>query len=319
MFVSRLWGLLRETANGWLDDKAPRMGAALAYYAIFSLAPLLLIAIAVAGWVFGEEAAQRGLHDQIAGTVGDSAATATEEILAGVHRSGGGVLGTVIGVVVLLFGASGFFVELQGALNTIWRVKPAPGTGLWGVVRERLFSFLVVLATGLVLLVSVVVSTVLEAVENALRGELAGEGWLWSGVNKVATFALVTVLFAMIYKVLPETKVTWSDVRVGAVVAALLFTFGKYLIDLYLTRCVVVSAFGAAGSVIVVLTWVYYSSQILLFGAEFTRACAPHHRAESPALPSAPEHRGEGSGQETVSTTGEISARSTTGAAPAGG
>jgi membrane protein len=330
MFAAKSWGLLRETANDWLDDKVPRMGAALAYYAIFSLAPLLLIAISIAGWVFGEQAAQRGLHQQIAGTVGDSAAAAAEEILAGVHRSGSGWLGTVVGVVVLLFGASGVFVELQDALNTIWKVKPEPGVGVWGVVRARLFSFLVVLATGLVLLVSVVVSTVLGAVENALRGEMAGGGWLWSVVNGIVAFVLVAVLFAMIYKVMPETKVTWRNVRVGAVVAALLFTLGKYLISLYLTHGAVASAFGAAGSVIVLLVWVYYSSQILLFGAEFTRVCARHHcaaagqpgtgeRAESPAPPSAPEHRDEGSGHGALSPAADINGRSATGATRAGG
>jgi membrane protein len=276
MLVTKIRELLRETANDWLDDKVPRMGAALAYYGVLSLAPLLLIAVAIAGMVFGEQAARRGLHEQIAGTVGITAATAAEDILADVHRGGSGLLGSVIGAVVLLFGASGVFVELQDAMNTIWKVKPPPGNGMWDVIRERLVSFLLVLATGIVLLASVVVTTVLGAFEKALGDQMAGAGWLWTIVNQISAFVLVALLFATLYKVLPDTKVSWSEVRFGAIIAALLFVIGKYLIGLYLTHSAVASAFGAAGSVIVVLTWVYYSSQILLFGAEFTHVCSRH-------------------------------------------
>jgi membrane protein len=276
MIAVRIWELLKETAAAWLEDKAPRMGAALAYYSVFSIAPLLLIAVAIAGTVFGEQAAKRELSQQIAGTVGTSAATAVEELLLDVHQKGGGVLGSVIGVVLLLFGASGVFIELQDDLNTIWKVKPKPGNGLWGVVRDRLFSFMVVLATGFLLLASVLASTMLRGFENVLREQMTGGDWIWTIVNQVSSFAIVAVLFAMIYKVLPDTNVSWRDVLLGAVIAALLFAVGKYLISLYLTRGAVASAFGAAASVIVVLTWVYYSSQILLFGAELTRVCACH-------------------------------------------
>jgi membrane protein len=276
MFASKFRATLRETASDWLEDRVPRMGAALAYYGVFSLAPLLLIAVAIAGRVFGEQAARRGLHEQISGTVGASVAGAIEEILGNVHRSGSGLLNGAIGLVVLLFGASGVFVELQDALNTIWKVKPPPGNGIWSFVRDRLISFLVVVSTGLLLLVSVVVNAVLGAVEHVLRADMTGGDWIWSGINQLSSFVLVVLLFATIYKLLPDTSVAWSNVWGGAVIAGLLFTLGKYLIGLYLLRGAVTSAFGAAGSVIVVLTWVYYSAQILLFGAEFTRVCSRH-------------------------------------------
>jgi membrane protein len=270
MSASTPWVILKETVNDWLEDRATRMGAALAYYSAFSLAPLLLIAVAVAGMVFGEQAARRELHRQLGEAIGPSAAAAAEELLDNVHRSGQGVLGCVIGLAVLLFGASGVFVELQDVLNTIWKVKPRPGRGVWGVVRGRLISFLVVAGAGFLLLVSVAASTALSGVEEALG---AGR---WRAVSLALSFGLEAVLFMMIYKVLPDTSVGWRDVWLGALLAALLFNVGKYLIGLYLARGAVASAFGAAGSVIVVLVWVYYSSQIVLFGAEFTRVWARH-------------------------------------------
>jgi membrane protein len=197
------------------------------------------------------------------------------------------MIGTVVGVVVLLFGASGVFAELQDALNTIWRVKPKPGQGIWGVVRDRLISFLVVLGTGFFLLASLVLSAVLNGVENAVSERLTGGAWLWWGVNAGVAFAVVAVLFAIIYKLLPDTNVGWRDVWLGALLAALLYSIGKYLIGLYLARGAVVSAFGAAGSVIVILTWVYYSAQILLFGAEFTRVYARHRGSDIRPSPNA--------------------------------
>ena len=262
---------LRETMTAWSDDKVPRMGAALAYYGVFSVAPLLLIAVAIAGAVFGERAAQRELHSQLDSILGVKASGAVEEILGNVHTNGGGVLGGAIGVVVLLFGASGVFTELQDSLNSIWKVQPKPGLGYLAIVRDRLFSFLIVLATGFLLLALVVVGTVLNSLEHVMNERMAGGAVLWWTINQVLSLGLVTMLFAVLYKILPDARVEWRDVRLGAVIAALLFTAGKYLIGLYLARSTVTSAFGAAGSVIVILTWVYYSSQILLFGAEFTR------------------------------------------------
>jgi membrane protein len=244
------------------------MGAALAYYSVFSAAPLLLIALAIAGSVFGESAAQRELHAQISGVVGNSAAAALEEILGEVHSSGGGVLGSTIGAVLLFFGASGVFAELHDALNSIWKVPPSSRPGIFRVIRERLFSFLVVLGTGILLLALVVAGTVLHGFEHVLSSVVWGGEWMLAGIDQAFSLVVVTVLFAIIYKTIPDTRVTWREVCPGACVAAVLFTIGKYVISLYLTRGAIASAFGAAGCVVVLLTWVYYSSQILLLGAE---------------------------------------------------
>jgi membrane protein len=236
----------------------------------------LLIAISIAGLFFGEQAARHQLHEQIARTVGAPAAGALEKLLENAHRSGAGIIGTVLGVVVFLFGAAGVFGELQDSLNTIWEVKPKPGQGLRGIVRNRLFSFSVVLGTGFLLLVSLVASAVLSGLEGAVRDRLAGGEVLWRAVNFVVSFGLVALLFAMIYKLLPDADVNLRDVWVGAAITAPLFAPGKYLIGLNLAKGAIASSYGAAGSVIIVLVWVYYSSRILLFGAEFTRVYAPH-------------------------------------------
>jgi membrane protein len=280
MSARTLWEILKKAGNSWLEDKASRMGAALAYYSVFSVAPLLLVALGITGVFFGERAAKKELHQQISETVGAPVAGAVEEILGNIHRSGSGVPGSVIGVAILLFGASGVFAELQDALNTIWKVTPQPGAGVWAVIRDRLVSFLVVVSSGVLLIASLVVSTAVVGFQEALRTGMPGGDWLWWLCNLVVSFGIVAILFALIYELLPDTTVQWRDVWLGAILAALLFTLGKYLIGLYLTRGAVTSAFGAAGSVIVLLVWVYYSSQILLFGAEFCHACAQHRRAQ---------------------------------------
>jgi membrane protein len=242
------------------------MGAALAYYTVFSLAPLLLIAIGIASAVFGEEAAGGKIVEQIEQTVGTPAARAIQEMLKHTHESSGHALPTVVGILVLLFGASGVFVELQDALNTVWKVKPELGQGLLPWLRDRLMSFSVVLGTGFLLLVSLVVSAALSALNNFLTpASLPGGVYLWQGVNLLVSFAFITLLFGVIFKLLPDAPVAWRDVWVGAAVTALLFTLGKYLLGLYLGRSGTTSAFGAAGSLVLLLLWVYYSSQILLF------------------------------------------------------
>jgi membrane protein len=274
MSLTRLWGLLKETANDWLKDNVSRMGAALAYYSVFSVAPLLLVAISIAGVFFGEQAARKELHHRIADAVGPPVAVAVEDILSEVHENGNSVTGGIIGLAILLFGASGVFAELQDALNAIWKVESKPGSGPWGVVYHRLISFTVVLGTGFLLLVSLAIAALLAGVQNALRQQMPGGDWLWWTVDLLASVCVVAGLFALIYKTLPNTQVRWRDVWLGSVLAALLFTLGKYLIGLYLAKGAVASAFGAAGSVIVLLVWVYYSSQIALFGAEFCHVYA---------------------------------------------
>jgi membrane protein len=269
------WETLKDAGTGWVDDKAQRMGAALAYYSAFSLAPLLLIATGIAGMVFGEQAARGEILHQVADLVGPSAAQALEEILK--NSADQGALATVVGLAVLLFGASGVFVELQDSLNTIWKVPPPPGLGVWAWIRDRLLSFTLVVSTGFLLLVSLVLSAGLSALGGMLApltNGLPGGVWVWQLANIGLSFALITVLFAVLYKVLPAAPVAWGDVWLGGALAALLFTLGKYLIGLYLGRGSVTSALGAAGSGVVMLVWVYYSTQILFFGAEFTRAWA---------------------------------------------
>jgi membrane protein len=270
--------LLKDAFNGWSEDKAPRMGAALAYYTIFSLAPLLIIAIGIAGLIFGERAARGEIVGQIEGTIGSPAAQAIQEMLKDTHTSRTSVPATVIGLVVLLFGASGVFVELHDALNTIWKVEPKPGRALMTLVRERFLSFTVVLGTGFLLLVSLVISAALAAVSKFLTPDaLPGGVYLWQALNALIALGFITLLFGLMYKLLPDVKIAWRDVWVGAFVSSLLFTVGKYLLGWYLGQGSTASSFGAAGSLVVVLIWVYYSAQILLFGAEFCRVYALKH------------------------------------------
>jgi membrane protein len=274
MTLKTVWGLLKETTGDWKEDKADRLAASLAFYTVLSLAPLVVIAVAVAGLVVGDEAARGQLSGQIAQLVGPQAAPAIEGILANARKPSAGVVSTVVGTAVLLVGASGVFGELQDSLNTIWEVQPKPGRGLWGLVRDRFFSFTMVLGVGFLLLVSLVVSAGLSAAGDVLSTNLPGGDTLWRVVNVVVSFGVVTALFGLIYKVVPDVTVRWGDVWVGAAVTALLFTLGKVGIGLYLGKSTVASAYGAAASVVVITVWVYYSAQILFLGAEFTQVYA---------------------------------------------
>lgn len=263
-----------EAASEWVNDKAPRLGAALAYYAIFSIAPLLVIAIAIAGMVLGEEAAQGQISAQVQNLVGAQGGEAVETMVKSANKPGAGTIGSVLGIAMLLFGAAALFGQLQDALNTIWEVQPKPGRGAWGFVRDRFLSLTMVLGVAFLLLVSLIVSSALAAV-----GTLLGD-WQTGTVGLIVTTSLdvvvVTVLFALIYKYLPDAVIAWRDVWFGAAVTAVMFSLGKFLIGLYLGRAGVGSAYGAAGSLAVLLVWLYYASQIFLFGAELTKAYANH-------------------------------------------
>jgi membrane protein len=263
--------LLKQAASDWLEDRAPRLGAALAYYAVFSIAPLLLIAIAVAGFVYGEDRAQQQVADETRVLVGDEGGRAVRSMLEHATRPGAGVTATVFGVAMLLFGATGLFVELQDSLNTIWRVPPRPGSGLWAFVRDRLLSFLMVMVIALLLLVSVVASTTLSAVAR----HLGDRQTLWGfAINEGVSLLVVALLFAAVFRMLPDVKIAWGDVWLGAAVTAVLFEAGKFLVGFYLGQSGVASAYGAAGSLAVLLVWLYYSGQIFLFGAELTKVYA---------------------------------------------
>ncbi|HEY9767921.1 MAG TPA: YihY/virulence factor BrkB family protein [Coleofasciculaceae cyanobacterium] len=272
--VKPIFKLIKEAFGEWQQDKASMLAAALAYYTVFSIAPLLVIAIAIAGAVFGQDAAQGEIVSQINQLVGQEGAEAIETILANANRPQLGNLASIISLVVLFIGASGVFAQLQEALNTVWNVKANPNAGIWEFVRKRLLSFGMVLAIGFLLLVSLVLSAILSGIGKLEINLLSGFTPLWRLVNFVVSFGSISLLFALIYKYLPDAKIRWKDVSVGAIITALLFTIGKFLIGLYLGRGSLGSAYGAAGSLIVFLAWVFYSAQILLFGAEITQVYA---------------------------------------------
>jgi membrane protein len=270
----KILNFVQEVIAEWSDDRASRLAAALAYYTIFSLAPLLIIAIAVAGFFFGEAAAREAVVTQLESLIGQQGAEAVQQMLANANRPGAGTVALIIGVATLLLGASGVFAQLKGALNTIWDVKPAPGQGIWKTVSDRLLSFGMVLGIAFLLLVSLLVSTVLSTLSGQFEQLLPGADFLWQLLDFAISLGVIALLFAIIYKVLPDVTIAWKDVWVGAGVTALLFTIGKFLIGLYLGRSSVGSTYGAAGSLVVLLVWVYYSAQIVFIGAEFTQVYA---------------------------------------------
>ncbi len=268
--------LLKETAAGWDEDNVPRLAAALAYYTLLSIAPLIVLAVAITGLAFGEEAARQHISGELAGVVGGGAATAIQSIAANARAPGTGIVSLIIGIVVLLFGASGVFGELQGALNTVWQVAPKPGRGIVGVIKDRFFSFTLVVGVAFLLLVSLVVSAGLTWVGQVFEHSLPGGALLWQMLNFCISLAVVTALFAVMFKMLPDVHVKWRDTWVGAAVTAGLFTLGKFGLGFYLGSAGVSSAYGAAGSIVALVIWVYYSSQVVLVGAEFTEAYARH-------------------------------------------
>lgn len=270
-----VFSLLIEAAKEWGEDKVPRLGAALAYYTTFSLAPLLILVIAIVGLTLGQrESAQEAVVSQLRGLVGAEGAAVIETAIENSSKPASGMLATVISVVTLLFGALGAFGQLQDALNTIWEVKPKPGRGIVGIIKDRLLSLGLVLVIGFFLMVSLVASAFLAALGTFLSGVVPGPEIIMEVVNFIISFAVISVLFAIMFKYLPDAKIAWHDVVVGAVATALLFTIGKTLIGLYLGNSSTTSTYGAAGSLVVLLLWMYYSAQIFLFGAELTQVYA---------------------------------------------
>jgi membrane protein len=265
-----IYELLKKTYTDWSRDKAPRMGAALAYYTIFSLAPLLVIAIAIAGFVFGREAVEGRITYQIQGLVGSESARAVQTMIQSAHKPAHGVIATIFGVVILLVGASGVFTEMQDALNSIWKVDTTSKTGLWNMLKYRFLSFGMVLGIGFLLLVSLLLSAALAAVTTYASEILPIPPAALHAVDFLFSVLFIAALLALIFKFLPDAKIAWGDVWVGAALTSLLFTAGKFLIGFYIGKSVTMSAYGAAGSVVIMLTWIYYSAQLLYFGAEFT-------------------------------------------------
>lgn len=262
--------LVGRAVSAWIDDGAASMGAALAYYTLFSLAPLVLIVISVAGLVFGVDAARGEIFDQLRGLMGAPGAAVVQQLIESVSRPAGGLVATAVGLVLMLLGATTVFAELQSALDRIWRAPPRRQTGLWRLLRARVLSFGLILGLGFLLIVSLVLSAAMAAVQRWWSAWFGGWDVALQIVNILSSLALMTLMFAMIYKTMPRVKVAWSDVWVGALVTAGLITVGRVLIGLYLGTGLVTSGFGAAGSLVAVLVWVYYSAQIFLLGAEFT-------------------------------------------------
>ncbi|QDU21254.1 YihY/virulence factor BrkB family protein [Urbifossiella limnaea] len=267
--------LIKQTLAEFLADKAMTLGAALAFYTALSIAPMLLLVTVIAGAAFGEQATRGEIANQLNDLIGEEGAKAVQAMLASTQTPGGGIVSTVVGIVALFFGATGVFTSLQDALNTVWNVKPEDSrTGILGLVRDRVASFTMICGMAFLLLVSLVFSAFLTALGGLVNRWMPyGDAWM-GAANLVAGFLVTTLMFGMIYKYLPHARPDWSDVGVGAVVTALLFTVGKYLIGLYLGTASIGSTYGAAGSFVVLLVWIYYSSLIVLFGAELTQVYA---------------------------------------------
>lgn len=273
MTVKQAWNLIKNAGTSFVDDYAQSMGAALAYYTMFSIAPLLLIVISVAGLIFGVDAARGEIFEQLRGMMGEEGALALQILLESVAKPAESVLATIVGIVILLIGATTVFAELQSSLDRIWRAPARKEiSGIWSLLRARLLSFGLILGIGFLLMVSLVFDAAMAALGRWWAPMFGGWQTLAHWVNILISFMLTVFAFAMIYKVMPRVNIAWQDVTVGAIVTALLFTFGKFLIGLYIGTSGITSSFGAAGSLVVVLIWVYYSAQTFLMGAEFTWA-----------------------------------------------
>lgn len=291
-----MWSLLRTTFDDWYEDRAQRMGAALAYYTIFALTPGLVIVMALAGLLLGP-GAESQIIGQIRELIGEQGAAAIEATIQSARKETLGPTGTALALIPLVFGLWGVFGELQDSLNTIWGVTPKPGRRVADIVRERFLSFTMVVGIGFLLLVSLVLSAWLAAISAYVGRMLPEQAEALEGVHFIISFFVITGSFGLIFKLLPDVKVAWRDVWLGAAVTSLFFTVGKLLIGLYLGRSAVASAYGAAGSLVVIVVWVYYSAQILLFGAEFTKVWTRRRGSgfvpEKTAMPVTQEARAE--------------------------
>lgn len=277
--------LAQRSLNGWIDDGASSMGAAIAFYTLLSMAPLLLIVLTIAGFFFGDEAARGALEQQLAQLVGPDGTQAVQGILDNAGNRAGGLVSLLVGLLTLFIGATTVFAELQTDIDRIWKVQAPRGAGLLRYLRQRLMSFGVILGVGFLLMVSLVISAIIAALGSLWEQWLVGTEILLQLLNFALGFAMITALFALIYKLLPSLRIAWSDVWVGAAVTSLLFGIGKFLIGLYIGKAAIASSFGAAGTLVVVIVWVYFSSQIFLLGAEFTYEYARSHGSLVPAAP----------------------------------
>jgi membrane protein len=281
--------LLKSTYAEWSEDKASRLAAALAYYTILSLSPFLIVVLAITALAFGKEAAQGELINELQNIVGPQGAQAIQTVIANASKPQSGILATILGMATLLFGASGVFGELKDGLNTIWDVEAKTGRGVIGFIQDRFVSLAMVMGVGFLLLVSLMMSAALAGVGKYVGGLLPLPTMVLEIINFIISFAVITILFALIFKVLPDVIISWRDVWIGAAITSFLFTIGKFLLGLYLGRSGIATVYGAAGSLVLILAWVYYSAQILFFGAEFTQVYAnqygSHIKPDKDAIP----------------------------------
>jgi membrane protein len=278
--------LLKEAGQQWSNDEASRLAASLALYTMLSIAPLLVVAVSVAGLVFGEEAARGQISQQLGTIVGPQAGQAIEGLVANASTPSSGIIGSIVGIGIVLVGASGVFGELQSALNRIWEVKPKPGRGIRGVLRDRFFSFAMVMGVAFLLLVTLVVSAGLAGLTGFFKGFIPFPA-LWEVLNTLIGIGVTGVLFALIFKLVPDVKVAWKDVWVGGLVTAVAFAVGRIALAWYVGRSATVSPFGAAGSLVALIVWVYYSAQILFMGAEFAQVYASRYGSRIVPSPNA--------------------------------
>ena len=265
--------MLKDTFKDFGEDRAMRLAAAMAYYAIFAIGPMLFVMVTIAGWVLGDEAVRGQVQEALKGFVGEQSAKTIQSMMVA-PKQGQNIITTVLGILALLMGASGLFGQLQDALNTIWEVQSRPGQGIWGFIRNRFLSMAMVLGLGFLLLISMILTTAVQALTSRAGQLLPLPDGVTVLLSAVAAFFVVTLFFALVYKVLPDVKIQWRHVWAGAIFTAILFTVGKFLLGLYLGKQASSSTYGAAGSVIVILLWIYYSSLILFLGAEFTQVYA---------------------------------------------
>lgn len=282
----RMGALLKETGAQWSEDEAARLAASLALYTMLSIAPLLVIAVSIAGLVFGDEAARGQISQQLNTVVGPQAGQAIEGLVANANAPRSGIISTVIGLAVVLIGASGVFGELQSALNRIWEVKPKPGRGIRGFLRDRFFSFAMVMGVAFLLLVSLIVSALLAGFTGVFKGYIPYPA-LWEAFNTLVSIGVTALLFTLIFKLVPDVKVAWRDVWFGGLVTAVAFAVGRVALSWYVGRSATVSPFGAAGSLVALIVWVYYSAQILFMGAEFAQVWATHYGSRIVPTPNA--------------------------------
>jgi membrane protein len=274
MNLKAVGSFAKDVFSRWSQDKASRLAAALAYFALFSVAPLLIIVIVVAGQIFSQASVRADILTQVQNTLGSSGASLVQTMIENASRPGSGIAATVLSVVTMLLGAMGVFGQLHGALNTVWDIEPKSGRGVLGIIKDRGLAFVAVIGIGILFILLFALSTAISAVQKYLGGFLPGSRYIWQAIDFVVSLAILTLLFAMVFKVLPDAVVAWRDLWLGALVTAILMSIGNILIGLYLGRSSAASAYGAAGSLVLLLIWIYYSAQVFFFGAEFTQVYA---------------------------------------------